>query len=91
VDSLEDPARGDELAHCAYLSRFHFDRLVAAGLGEAPAEFRRLLLLERAANAAGLRSVSCASDTSGAGREFAEPSVESATGRLGHRLRRRPV
>jgi AraC-like DNA-binding protein len=49
VDSLEDPARGDELAQRAFLSRFHFDRLVAAGLGESPAEFRRRLLLERAA------------------------------------------
>lgn len=49
VDSLENPARGEELARRAYLSRFHFDRLVAAGLGEAPAEFRRRLLLERAA------------------------------------------
>ena len=36
VDSLGEPARGDELARRAYLSRFHFDRLVAAGLGEAP-------------------------------------------------------
>ena len=49
VDSLEEPARGEELARRAYLSRFHFDRLVAAGLGESPAEFRRRLLLERAA------------------------------------------
>jgi AraC-like DNA-binding protein len=49
VDSLQRPARGDELARRAYLSRFHFDRLVAAGLGESPAEFRRRLLLERAA------------------------------------------
>lgn len=49
VDSLDDPARGDELAQRAYLSRFHFDRVVAAGLGEAPAAFRRRLLLERAA------------------------------------------
>jgi transcriptional regulator GlxA family with amidase domain len=48
VDSLGEPARGDELARRAYLSRFHFDRLVAAGLGEAPGEFRGLVL-ERAA------------------------------------------
>jgi len=49
IDSLERPARGDDLARRAYLSRFHFDRLVAAGLGEPPAGFRRRLLLERAA------------------------------------------
>jgi AraC family transcriptional regulator len=49
VDSLEDPAQGEELARRAYLSRFHFDRLVAAAIGESPAAFRRRLLLERAA------------------------------------------
>jgi AraC family transcriptional regulator len=49
LESLDDPGRGDELAQRAYLSRFHFHRLVAAGLGEAPASFRRRLLLERAA------------------------------------------
>ncbi|HEX9416442.1 MAG TPA: AraC family transcriptional regulator [Gaiellaceae bacterium] len=49
IQSLDDPGRGDDLARRAYLSRFHFDRLVAAGLGEAPAGFRRRLLLERAA------------------------------------------
>jgi len=41
---------GDELARRAYLSRFHFDRLVSAALGEAPGAFRRRLLLERAAH-----------------------------------------
>jgi AraC family transcriptional regulator len=46
---VDDPARGEELASRAYLSRFHFDRLVAAALGETPAAFRRRLLLERAA------------------------------------------
>ncbi|MEU8247225.1 AraC family transcriptional regulator [Nonomuraea sp. NPDC048916] len=40
---------GWQVAGRAYLSRFHFDRLVAAGLGEAPATFRRRLLLERSA------------------------------------------
>ena len=49
LESLDDPGRGNELAQRAYLSRFHFHRLVAAGLGEAPASFRRRLLLERAA------------------------------------------
>ena len=49
VGSLQEPALGDELARRAYLSRFHFDRLVAAGLGEAPGKLRRRLLLERAA------------------------------------------
>lgn len=49
IDALDDKIDGDELAKRAYLSRFHFDRLVARGLGEAPATFRRRLLLERAA------------------------------------------
>src|SRR2546425_1491911 len=49
VASLDDPGAGEELARRAYLSRFHFDRLVAAALGESPGAFRRRLLLERAA------------------------------------------
>jgi AraC family transcriptional regulator len=49
-DSLGEPGlTGDDLAGRAYLSRFHFDRLVAAALGEPPGAFRRRLLLERAA------------------------------------------
>src|SRR5262249_5634206 len=47
--SLDDPASVAELAGRVYLSRFHFDRLVAAALGESPGGFRRRLLLERAA------------------------------------------
>ena len=50
VDSLDDTARGEELARRVYLSRFHFDRLLHAALGETPAAFRRRLLLERAAH-----------------------------------------
>jgi AraC family transcriptional regulator len=46
---IDDPARGAELARRAHLSRFHFDRVSAAILGESPAAFRRRLLLERAA------------------------------------------
>jgi len=49
VKALDDAVDGDELAKRAYLSRFHFDRLIARGVGEAPAAFRRRLLLERAA------------------------------------------
>jgi AraC-like DNA-binding protein len=49
-ESLDEPdLGGDELARRAYLSRFHFDRLVSAALGEPPGAFRRRLLLERAA------------------------------------------
>jgi AraC-like DNA-binding protein len=49
-ESLDEPdLRADELAGRAYLSRFHFDRLVTAALGEPPGAFRRRLLLERAA------------------------------------------
>lgn len=50
-DSLEEPElSGDDLAGRAYLSRFHFDRLVTAAVGEPPGAFRRRLLLERAAH-----------------------------------------
>ncbi len=49
VGSVDEPARGEDLARRAHLSRFHFDRIVAAALHETPAAFRRRLLLERAA------------------------------------------
>jgi AraC family transcriptional regulator len=48
LEALDEGLDGRALAGRAYLSRFHFDRLVAAGLGEAPSAFRRRLLLERA-------------------------------------------
>ena len=49
--SLDEPGlSGDALARRAYLSRFHFDRVVAAALGEPPGTFRRRILLERAAH-----------------------------------------
>jgi AraC family transcriptional regulator len=49
-ESLDQPQlTGDDLAARAFLSRFHFDRLAAAALGEPPGAFRRRLLLERAA------------------------------------------
>jgi AraC-like DNA-binding protein len=48
--SLDEPALdAAELARRAHLSRFYFDRLVSAALGEPPGAFRRRLLLERAA------------------------------------------
>src|SRR3954471_11325237 len=50
ASSLDDhEARGEDLAARAYLSRFHFDRVVAATSGETPARFRRRVLLERSA------------------------------------------
>ncbi len=49
--SLDDPAHAPaDLAARAHLSRFHFDRLVTAALGEPPGAFRRRVLLERAAH-----------------------------------------
>lgn len=49
-ESLDQPEMSaSDLAGRAYLSRFHFDRLVTAALGEPPGAFRRRLLLERAA------------------------------------------
>lgn len=50
---LSAAADGREIASRAYLSRFHFDRLVRAATGEPPARLRRRLLLEQAAYALG--------------------------------------
>jgi AraC family transcriptional regulator len=50
---LRADAAGAEVASRAYLSRFHFDRLVRAAVGEPPARLRRRLLLEQAAYALG--------------------------------------
>ena len=51
-ESLDQPEMsGEDLAARAYLSRFHFDRLVRAAVGEPPGAFRRRLLMERAAHA----------------------------------------
>lgn len=48
--SLDDcDVTGSELAARAFLSRFHFDRVVSAASGETPGRFRRRVLLERAA------------------------------------------
>lgn len=53
VSSASDPdgrpVSGAALAGRAHLSRYHFDRLVTAAIGEPPGAFRRRLLLERAA------------------------------------------
>jgi AraC family transcriptional regulator len=54
VDSLADhlddhEVRGADMAARAFLSRYHFDRLISATAGEPPAAFRRRVLLERAA------------------------------------------
>jgi AraC family transcriptional regulator len=54
VDTLashldDHDARGADLAARAYLSRFHFDRVVTATAGESPTRFRRRVLLERSA------------------------------------------
>jgi AraC family transcriptional regulator len=54
VDSLtanldNHDCRSADLAARMHLSRFHFDRVVSSVSGEAPARFRRRVLLERAA------------------------------------------
>ena len=50
AEHLDDrEANGADLAARLYLSRSHFDRIVAATAGETPARFRRRVLLERAA------------------------------------------
>jgi AraC-like DNA-binding protein len=49
LEALDEGLDGRALAARAMLSPFHYNRLVRAGIGEAPAAFRRRLLLERAA------------------------------------------
>jgi AraC-like DNA-binding protein len=49
LEALDERLDGRAVAARAMLSPFHFNRLVRAGIGEAPAAFRRRLLLERAA------------------------------------------
>jgi AraC family transcriptional regulator len=48
--ALDDhDASGEDMALRVHLSRFHFDRVIAATAGEPPTKFRRRVLLERAA------------------------------------------
>jgi len=50
ASTLDDhETTAEALAARAHLSRYHFDRLVAAAAGEPPLAFRRRILLERAA------------------------------------------
>jgi AraC-like DNA-binding protein len=49
-EGIDAPLRGAELAARAHLSRFHFDRVIAAAAGESPGRLRRRILLERAAH-----------------------------------------
>lgn len=50
ADALDDhEATGEDLAARLYLSRYHFDRIIASVAGEPPGTFRRRILLERAA------------------------------------------
>lgn len=52
ASALDDDAaelRASDFASRAFLSRFHFDRLIRATAGEPPGRFRRRILLERAA------------------------------------------
>src|SRR6266487_825919 len=49
ADDDERALRGTALASRAFLSRWHFDRLISSAAGEPPAAFRRRVLLERAA------------------------------------------
>lgn len=60
VDTLDEPdLTGEQIAGRLHLSRFHLDRIVSAGAGEAPRSLRRRVLLERSAYrlAASRRSV----------------------------------
>jgi AraC-like DNA-binding protein len=56
IEALDEGLDGRAMAARAMLSPFHFNRLVSAGTGEAPAALRRRLLLERAAWRLGRRA-----------------------------------
>ena len=50
ADALDDhETTGEAMAARLFLSRYHFDRVIASVAGEPPAAFRRRILLERAA------------------------------------------
>jgi AraC family transcriptional regulator len=95
--SLDEPGLdAAELARRACLSRFHFDRLASAALGEPPGAFRRRLLLERAAH----RLVSTTETVIQIGAEAAYTSPDAfarafirayGTTPTGYRRQRRPV
>jgi AraC family transcriptional regulator len=95
--SLDEPGLdAAELARRARLSRFHFDRLASAALGEPPGAFRRRLLLERAAH----RLVSTTETVIQIGAEAAYTSPDAfaraflrayGTTPTGYRRQRRPV
>lgn len=74
--SLDEPdLDAGELASRACLSRFHFDRLASAALGEPPGAFRRRILLERAAH----RLVSTSETVIQIGAEAAYTSPDAFT------------
>jgi AraC family transcriptional regulator len=75
VDSLDEPMDAPTLARRAFVSRYHFDHLLAATLGEAPGRFRRRLLLERAA----WRLTAVGTDVTGAAIEAGYGSLEAFT------------
>jgi AraC family transcriptional regulator len=95
--SLDEPGLdAGALASRACLSRFHFDRLASAALGEPPGAFRRRLLLERAAH----RLVSTTVTVIQIGAEAAYTSPDAFTRAFvraygttptGYRRQRRPV
>jgi AraC family transcriptional regulator len=49
LDNDAGELRAADFASRAFLSRFHFDRLISATAGEPPGRFRRRILLERSA------------------------------------------
>ena len=72
IEALDEGLDGRALAARARLSPFHFNRLVRAGIGEAPAAFRRRLLLERAAWRLG-----CGVSVTDAGLEAGYDAIEA--------------
>lgn len=94
ADALDDHAvRGPDLAARAFLSRYHFDRLVRAAAGEPPQRLRRRVLLERAASrlASGRdRILDVALEAGFSSHEAFTRAFQRAYGRRPSEWRRRP-
>src|SRR5215211_5567390 len=84
---------GEALAARVHLTRYHFDRLVAATAGEPPGAFRRRILLERAAYrllASGNTILEVALDAGYSSHEAFTRAFTRAYGRTPSEWRRRP-
>ncbi len=94
ASTLDDhEVTGDALASRVHLTRYHFDRVVAATAGEPPLAFRRRILLERAAYrllVTGRTILELASEAGYSSHEAFTRAFTRAYGRTPSEWRRRP-